>query len=99
MTDKYTPEPWFVTADHTISSQLEGIELAYVELMKIPHGRENARRIAACVNACRGVSTSALDANYISRLERALVAYSPWTNVDDSLKGAGVWTAELEGAR
>jgi hypothetical protein len=72
--EKHTPEPWFVreSGSREFLNDTVYLESAdYVEFADIQQGisefnmsgvdnRANAKRAAACVNACAGVSNSAL---------------------------------------
>lgn len=61
---QHTPEPWawFETEDGAASCVAEGMAVARCNVHD-PFGQDaiNARRIAACVNACAGISTEDLE--------------------------------------
>jgi hypothetical protein len=78
-TTAHTPEPW--TFNHTaIVQDSQGIILADCEMVAAPErdapapGQEvaNARRICAAVNACKGISTEALERGILAELRHVL---------------------------
>lgn len=78
MTDKHTPEPWHVGVDKgyggcpditvcsssgpVISSSADICGSSYVEITE-----EDARRIIACVNACKGIPTEWLESETLDK--------------------------------
>jgi hypothetical protein len=73
---KHSPEPWRVIADYAAMD-------AYGGQTCIASGGDggavNARRIVACVNACAGLSTEALEAGALGRALRLLEGIAPAT--------------------
>lgn len=65
---RHTPEPWVVDLRHITADEYD----FYVAICYGPKGRFNARRIAAAVNACQGISTGALQAGVVRELINAL---------------------------
>jgi hypothetical protein len=68
----YTPEPWFVHPEQpdTITNREDGEGWGIAICDGDDHEQEsaNARRIVACVNACRGIATGALEADLVRRM-------------------------------
>ena len=61
---EHTPTPWYFDGDGVYSNEdCEGAPLAHVLSMGYDNDFRNidARRIVACVNACRGIRTEALE--------------------------------------
>jgi DNA repair exonuclease SbcCD ATPase subunit len=63
---KHTPEPWsFDKYDNIIAGSdrllLGGIATPMTAGHRMDEGKDNARRIVACVNACRGLPTDELE--------------------------------------
>ena len=69
MVDEHTPEPWRISPElGDVMSMASGIKNDIVcdtaqsrVLVKKTITKEDARRIVACVNACAGISTAALE--------------------------------------
>lgn len=72
----HAPEPWTTVRDNhilvtlplsgtcslrVIWSEVDGIDVAYAVPTDGDNGNANARRITACVNACRGIPTNLLE--------------------------------------
>jgi hypothetical protein len=74
----HTPEPWSVdTADcFLITADADGGMVAATETLDRDDAAcsSNARRIVAAVNACRGLSTKALEQGVVRELLEALEA-------------------------
>lgn len=79
---KHTPEPWKYTDDpsdgccwthhvETVARDPQMPDYAHGSVADIS-GEENARRIVACVNACAGIPTEALEAGVIGDAYAAL---------------------------
>ncbi len=68
---QHTPGPWSRNGNriHGESGSLVAT-IAYFREASIEIG--NARRIVACVNACEGISTEALEAGVVKELREAL---------------------------
>lgn len=61
MNKKHTPEPWVLINAQTFSAISDQENAGFViGGCKGPESIENARRIVACVNACKGLTTEAL---------------------------------------
>lgn len=58
----HTKEPWHVANGNQIRSERDQIARAW--MMRGGEGKENARRIVACVNACAGISSDDLERYY-----------------------------------
>jgi hypothetical protein len=61
----WTPEPWRAgfSTEHEVIIRAEEVDgQPYVALLLGDNTEGNARRLTACVNACRDVSTEALEA-------------------------------------
>ena len=63
----HTPEPWSIDRFGGINAGEEllllgGIRTPMTAGQRMDEGKANARRIVACVNACAGISTDALEA-------------------------------------
>ena len=54
----HTKEPWHVANGNQIRSERDQIARAW--MMRGGEGKENARRIVACVNACAGIPNEVL---------------------------------------
>ena len=73
---EHSPEPWTGTAHNVDHVSLHDAEGRYIT--KSTHYKDSepfgsvsfpdAQRIVACVNACKGIPTEALDAGVIARL-------------------------------
>ena len=62
MTAKHTPEPWVLSSDDFVAAESD--QLNNGEYILSCFGQDqaaNARRIVACVNACRGLPTDELE--------------------------------------
>ena len=65
---KHTPEPWFSDSEHVGSSVSDRLNDGWFAAKCLgPDRVENARRIAACVNACAGMDDPAAE---IAELKR-----------------------------
>lgn len=64
--NRWGPEPWFIEdADYILDATGETVAEAHA-----PAGwlaKDRARRIVACVNACAGIPTEALEAGALGR--------------------------------
>ncbi len=60
---KHTKEPW-VTEDEFIDS-VEGYAVARCRWDNGDQGEEDAKRIVACVNACKGLTNEVLEAGIV----------------------------------
>ncbi|KIQ77878.1 hypothetical protein [Aeromonas sp. L_1B5_3] len=58
---KHTPEPWVISGACVAAESDQLNNGFYVAICKGQDQRENARRIAACVNACEGMSNEELE--------------------------------------
>ena len=56
--DDYTPEPWYPLGDCIMAAIDENSTAAVARVL---HNEADVRRIAACVNACKGIRTEALE--------------------------------------
>jgi hypothetical protein len=63
---KHTPEPWHVMGDSIV--QTSHITR---DVWTIPHSDGDLHRIVACVNACAGLPTEALEAGALSEAIQA----------------------------
>ena len=59
MEQKHTPEPWRVVGYSEIVAKTGDAQ--YAGVASVLHNENDARRIVACVNACRGLSTDELE--------------------------------------
>ena len=60
--NKHTPEPWAVKGATIRTADGIGIDvIATMQVSNQPFWDEDARRITACVNACEGIPTDALE--------------------------------------
>jgi hypothetical protein len=90
----HTPEPWFIDALADNETQL-WIRTLHYPITSIPFGKApdtdkaNARRIVAAVNACKGLSTEALERGVIADLRPVL---------GELLTAAGDLDAAIDGA-
>jgi hypothetical protein len=70
----HTPEPWFVqSSDYPgglLRKPIPGQVVAQCD--QVPEMKANARRICAAVNACKGISTKALNQGVIADLRHVL---------------------------
>lgn len=77
---EHTPEPWYVRDEWDGEPRIaiggpqpdHDFEIACLE--GFPHPKANARRIVACVNACRGIETEKLE--HKAEVSRALLEKS-----------------------
>ena len=98
----YTPEPWWIDDDGFIAAG-SGDDYSTVADPRCrptaDYGTENeanARRIAAAVIACEGISTEALEQGAVSELREAL-DYLLEQTVDQDLKyGIGLSEGEVD---
>ncbi|MDM5132948.1 hypothetical protein OB962_18415 [Aeromonas piscicola] len=60
---KHTSEPWFIDGQCAAAESDQVNNGFYTAICKGPDGEANARRIVACVNACRGLPTDELELN------------------------------------
>jgi hypothetical protein len=73
MSESHASEPWEIAVDGlTIKAvygnpRMEPDELMPATVRPGRHARANARRIVACVNACQGISTEALQGGIVAR--------------------------------
>jgi hypothetical protein len=67
MAHKHTKEPWIVAGTALdIRTEDNQATIASIDWGDDPEVTEaNARRIVACVNACRGLSTESLEKDYV----------------------------------
>jgi hypothetical protein len=87
----HTPEPWFVQpSDHPGGLLIKPIPGQVVaQCDEVPEMEANARRIVAAVNACKGISTEALERWIIAELRHALgELLTAASNLDAALDGA-----------
>ena len=61
MTTNHTPEPWKVEIGCNKETAITSDDDWIAILNRLEKTQANARRIVACVNACKGVSTEALE--------------------------------------
>lgn len=89
----HTPEPWAIYEGESVHGVLDstGRHLAEMWLRKDWDSLANARRIVACVNACRGIET-----DLIEQMTAAVIAGNP---VHEALYGAQQLTRERDEAR
>jgi hypothetical protein len=70
----HTPEPWYVQpSDYPgglLIKPIPGQVIAQCD--QVPEMETNARRICAAVNACKGISTEALEGGIIADLQQVL---------------------------
>jgi hypothetical protein len=70
---EHTPEPWVNNAGRIETPGKPGQRVYIADLHQhVDEYLENARRIAACVNACAGLSTEALEAGALADALAAL---------------------------
>ena len=101
---KHTPEPWFSDSEHVGSSVSDRLNDGWFAAKCLgPDRVENARRIAACVNACAGMEDPAAEIEKLRRqrdellgLARAVVCHSTVKDVMGVKCAAFPWT-EYEG--
>jgi hypothetical protein len=93
---KHTKEPW--VAEKTLQGSNSSISNERGKTIAIAYQNENidgdalanAKRIAACVNACEGITNEVLDEGI---LEEALVAYLGTYDRNATWNGVNVWEA------
>lgn len=70
MTTEHTPDPWFVIDPlHGHATEYKCVQIGADEMYSTLEMKpEDARRIVACVNACAGISTEALESGAIKQL-------------------------------
>lgn len=101
-----TPEPWEVQVEPTgelytvptyrLVHQIPGDHYGQSAAITLTEG--NARRIVACVNACAGLSTEALETGVLSELLKQLRpdALGPAATLLDIVEAARAALAKLE---
>lgn len=95
----HTPEPWRaeLTDDPEDGSDAYSVDCDEhsIALMDAPGGLElneaNARRIAACVNACKGLSTELLECQTIDAAAKTIVDQRD--ELAEALREMGDWLA------
>jgi len=105
MTDKRTPEPWQRSGDFLIGPSPEGLVIAQFYLSYDTPMRQNIERAVACVNACAGIATEALEAGVIAEMVAALtkiagplpcVPEGQWRDDDGMPQSPEVWVMRTE---
>jgi len=74
---KHTKEPWEFDGSGGRWSLLQGDHEADIGELGSAYSAANARRIVACVNACAGLSTEALESGALADLVKAVGCQEP----------------------
>ena len=93
MSAKWTPEPWHIeNLWHVLSEDGRLIAGCGGHDSNIPgdntfqDNQTNARRIVACVNACAGIPTEALEAGVVGEMQRSLKRIADMKDGEGSLQ-------------
>jgi len=89
---KHTKEPWEVAEDKCYMQQIvNSTGLCIAKLIE----EEDAERIVACVNACKGITTEALEARVVEKGVQKLWDYYEENSCSLSEElGVKVWEEE-----
>jgi len=93
---EHTPEPWETDLIYVVASDPKGIhpdiyiaEIAHEDseglIASSAEQEANGHRIVACVNACEGISTEALEQGVIQEMLDVMKAYLSGTKEPDEL--------------
>lgn len=76
MSTNHLPEPWCYRRSsdgryYEIGPKNVRADASREQIVRMVQGIANARRITACVNACAGIPTAALEAGGVAKLDEA----------------------------
>ena len=91
---KHTKEPWKVSDKRGVCREFYLADETGDEAISVVFYAANARRIVACINACKGITTEALEAGII---DWALARAIPSDGIRESTKWEDVKVWEAEG--